>query len=606
MSVSVVRLEKEVRPLMGVWAALILIGFVLIAIPKGVLGFSWDALLLGRLAGFWIGLPLVATLSMGHEFHYGTAPLLLAQPMDRRQIWREKWIALLPMVAFVAFLYLLTGRGLGFPVDAYHLDGKAGVLGVVWLIIATASAPFWTLVGRSVLNGLVLNLIQGFVLFQIWQWAEFAAGYLLRPEAFLVVIFAGIAYASIMLWFGYRKFVRFEVDTGSMSADVLIPGFKGADRFSGIFLSRPNQPLLNLVRKELRLLWVVWLLTAISVVGVICLAALQFAPGYSLDRVGILVAGFVASISLLSSILAGSLSMGEERSTTTRSWHQTLPISAARQWIVKLGVVLAGAFIAAALPVAVATLVIGKGLAVPYGLGFPNQNLLFILLFSSILSFTGFWCGCLVKGTIRAALLTLPVLVLIFAGIRVILNLIYVLHFMANLLDSLVLRFHPFPFSGEPGYLGPARNWLIALPLHFADFQSYRLFQTDAHERLVHVLRSLFRVVGAAIVSAAVVTLPSAIQSRAAQLSFYGVMQVDEAVRRMPNLIPAEGGIQLTLQDLSIPDLSPSSRVILRDAVVSVERDRRVRRGVVTSVRFRNGLSCSFARGWSCKPEPGK
>src|SRR5262245_49251139 len=39
---------------------------------------------------FCVGFPLLATLSFGNEFQFGTLSLLLSQPVERSRIWKEK------------------------------------------------------------------------------------------------------------------------------------------------------------------------------------------------------------------------------------------------------------------------------------------------------------------------------------------------------------------------------------------------------------------------------------------------------------------------------------------------------------------------------------
>ena len=52
---------------------------------------------------------------------------------------------------------------------------------------------------------------------------------------------------------------------------------------------------------------------------------------------------------LMIAILAGSLSLGEERTSGTHAWHMTLPVSALRQWLIKLFMALFAGFVGAGL-----------------------------------------------------------------------------------------------------------------------------------------------------------------------------------------------------------------------------------------------------------------
>src|SRR5207249_1269025 len=52
---------------------------------------------------------IMCAVSLGSEFHHGTAQCLIAQPVARRQIWCEKLLVLFVMVMSVAILGSLVG-----------------------------------------------------------------------------------------------------------------------------------------------------------------------------------------------------------------------------------------------------------------------------------------------------------------------------------------------------------------------------------------------------------------------------------------------------------------------------------------------------------------
>src|SRR5579864_7869870 len=134
----------------------------------------------------------------------------------------------------------------------------------------------------------------------------------------------------------------------------------------------------------------------------------------------------------LIAILAGSLSMWEERTLETQSWHMTLPVSARRQWLIKLAMaMLTGVVGAVLLPVFVMMVIgvwFGKPLmfldqamagltiagAAIFGLpfmaylGFAHQAIPGFLLTALLLTLASFWCACAVKGTVRAILWFVP------------------------------------------------------------------------------------------------------------------------------------------------------------------------------------------------------
>jgi len=56
---------------------------------------------------FFMGIPLLATLSLGNEFQHRTLSLLLSQPVDRMKIWGEKFIVTMIAVVSAALVYYL-------------------------------------------------------------------------------------------------------------------------------------------------------------------------------------------------------------------------------------------------------------------------------------------------------------------------------------------------------------------------------------------------------------------------------------------------------------------------------------------------------------------
>src|SRR5438045_8137057 len=84
MSSRTVRIRKEVRALARPWCAVVIAGALPIFLPHS----SAAAKL--NLLGFFVGIPLLATLSLGNEFYHRTFSLWLSQPASRTQLWGEK------------------------------------------------------------------------------------------------------------------------------------------------------------------------------------------------------------------------------------------------------------------------------------------------------------------------------------------------------------------------------------------------------------------------------------------------------------------------------------------------------------------------------------
>ena len=84
--------------------------------------------------------------------------------------------------------------------------------------------------------------------------------------------FVSLGYAGLMLWLGWRLLARFQATGGMASDDLLMAGpdvMPGA--WAGWLRCRPTGAVLNLIRKELRLLRPVWLISLLAALGWACL-----------------------------------------------------------------------------------------------------------------------------------------------------------------------------------------------------------------------------------------------------------------------------------------------------------------------------------------------
>jgi type II secretory pathway pseudopilin PulG len=292
-------------------------------------------------------------------------------------------------------------------------DWREVAIAEVWVIAAIASATFWTLITRSTVGGVALTIAaQLFISLALNLVRErYGIEYLSLGGTIAVptVILTYLCYAGLMLWLGWRTLARFQV-TGGMAGDNLV--MTGPDviprAWAGWLRCRPSEPLLNLIRKELRLLRPVWLITLLAAVGWACLAWLSLAPRrglindlhYGADGVG--MAGV-----LIVAILAGSLSLGEEKTSGTHAWQMTLPVSVFRQWLVKLFMALFTGFVCALMVPALA-LNLGRSL---FGAHFVFVDASSRGLWAAVmlLTFASFWCACAENSTVRAVLWVFPV-----------------------------------------------------------------------------------------------------------------------------------------------------------------------------------------------------
>jgi hypothetical protein len=298
-----------------------------------------------------------------------------------------------------------------------------------------------------------------------------------------------------MVWLGGRTLARFQVTGGMAGDDLLMAGpdvLPGA--WAGWLRCRPTGALLNLIHKEFRLLRPLWLISLLAALGWACLTlfGLLFERGFSRNfETAVVIVGVVST--LMIAILAGSLSLGEERTSGTHSWHLTLPVSAFLQWRMKLSMALfAGVVGAGLLPMLIAGRLFGSShifVDVHLGTGW----LLVVLL----LSFASFWCACAVNGTVRAILWVFPAMgALFFAGK-------FGERIARELMDLVVSRFDFFTYfrftnavsNLQSFVIGAAPTLVVTLLLVptslVAVIQSYRLFRAQVQDSIVSLVRNL-------------------------------------------------------------------------------------------------------------------
>src|SRR5215469_527820 len=96
MNAKATRIFKEARLLFWPWCAVIIAGTLRpLESYFAMMGSnpSWQGFHLVEpisFVGFFIGIPLLATLTLGSEFQHRTLGLLLSQPVERTEIWGAK------------------------------------------------------------------------------------------------------------------------------------------------------------------------------------------------------------------------------------------------------------------------------------------------------------------------------------------------------------------------------------------------------------------------------------------------------------------------------------------------------------------------------------
>jgi hypothetical protein len=408
MTAKTTRILKEARSLFWPWCAVIVAGvvpllqesyFARMAGGSTLRALNWIEPI--GFLGFVLGIPLLATLSVGNEFQYGTLPLLLSQPISRMEIWKEKLSVMIVAVLSALSVFCYAWR------SSLQEDPELWVIAGAFIIAITASATFWTLFARSMLGGLALNLVNSLIPLAFHERPDWTPKTMVAGS---LATFSLLSYGGVMLWLGRRRLAQFEVTGGMVGNDLLMVGadtMPGAG--AGWLRCRPTGPFLNLIRKEFRLLRLVWLISLLAVPVWIGLPAF----GYTVERRSAAAVLMVLAFTPLIAVLAGTMSLGEERSWGTHSWHMTLPMLAGRQWLIKLVTAMFTGLVCAAL-LPISALIADKSI---FGLPLMSLNLnvgMRWLLLVALLGFASFWCACAVKGTVHAALWVFPGLIVLF------------------------------------------------------------------------------------------------------------------------------------------------------------------------------------------------
>jgi len=485
MNARMVRLQKEARALFWPWSAVVIAGASPLVVPHAYA----ESL---SFLSFFFGIPLLATLSLGNEFYHRTFSLWLTQPVSRMQLWGEKMTV---MLAAVLSAGLVSGVVM-FTVTWPPMRLPYKVAAVVYVLVSAVSGTFLTLATRSTLGCLFL------ISFMLSVGSLFSGGTEDSPHngisakaAIGILSTFGLCFSALMLWLGVRKLVRFQVRGATSGEDLLVSGPAiMPESFAEWFRCRPTGALLNLIRKEFRLLRPLWLMGFLIVLYVACLAVFRLLPAPpEVEPRSVLewvLLGPPVSLCIGMAGLAGILSQGEERTSGTQAWHMTLPISARRQWFIKLAAAMfAGLTCSLVFPVLA---MMAGGAA--YGSPLMYLNLgslpdLFILF--AILTFTCFWCACAANATVRAVVWAVPVTAAVALASSAGIKLGQEVARTGTLRDFVVSSFHLNP-SAFANITESARQhllWLFVPTLLIALLQSYWLFRAPSQSSPRWMLR---------------------------------------------------------------------------------------------------------------------
>lgn len=589
VNARIVRIKKEARALFWPWCAVMIAGALPVLFPHSSTAAKMNVL------GFFFGIPLLATLSLGNEFYHRTFSLWLTQPASRMQLGGEKMSV---MFAAVLSAGLVTAIGMFFfALPEMNLTyNKAAAL--AYIIISIASATYWTLAARSTIGGFVLIacIFWLFYLFvgEVENLPRPGEGFqaVPPPTAAIIAISAfGICFSALMLWLGARKLARFQVTGGSSGEDLLMAGPRVMpETLAEWFRCRPSGAFLNLVRKEFRILRPVWVIELLAVVYFAFLAIFRLLPSPPVMVPETLLQWVLLGPPAMTCLglggLAGILSLGEEKRSGTHAWHMTLPISARRQWFIKLLMALFAGLACAVLFPAL-TMIAGGSI---YGsplmyvhVGVLQADLIVI----PILIFACFWCACAANGTVRSVAWVFPVTAAIFfassGGVWLGQELART---TGTLKDFVVSSFHlsPLALAAIIEFARSTVLWLFVPTLVFALIQSYRLFCTPPQNSALWVLRCLLPV--------AAVTILWSFSAYAGLVSSQWE-PFEETRQALDKFHPRTAKIELSGENLAKDSaLTTPTRRWLKGSSITVAPGHSALPGYLATIHLASGVEC--------------
>jgi hypothetical protein len=279
--------------------------------------------------------------AFGSEFEHRTMGQLLVQPRSRGRIYLEKLGVAGGIAGTAAVIFFLTPSG----------SGVTGDPQILLLILGLASAPFFTLISRSTLAGFVFTLAVPLALNLILQTVLDVYHARVYPDLLNesgeeqgVLWVGGILYLATTAFAGWRVFRRLEWREGGAGGGSA-PGLHALTGAWDQWIGRRwrgQHPTSQLIRKELRLHVVPWLVAGILVgLWVLSLVIRKWAPE---SEWGVAAANpstvtlFAGVVGAFIFLVTGASAIAEERVLGTLEWQSTQPISMARQWRIKVGV----------------------------------------------------------------------------------------------------------------------------------------------------------------------------------------------------------------------------------------------------------------------------
>lgn len=312
---------------------------------------------------YGLGCLLIGASTFGSEFDQRTLGNLLTQPLSRSRIYLEKMGVAATLILLASLDLLLTL----VVTDGFRFDFQDFLEVSVVALLALCSGPLFSLLSRSTLAGVVFTVALPGGLFAAsmlvmdlaYRWLHPGEEVPMLSVSWVLGLGAPVYLLTTLIW-GWRTFATLQLrdgGAGGRSATALHPLSRPVDRLLAAVLPA-RSALAQLVRKELRLHVVPWLVAGLTVgLWALGLGIRWSAPESEAARILNEVSTLSVFAGLLGSlgfIIAGTAAVAEERELGTLETQLSQPIPLTRQWVVKAGVA--------------ATLAITLGALLPAGL----------------------------------------------------------------------------------------------------------------------------------------------------------------------------------------------------------------------------------------------
>jgi ABC-type transport system involved in multi-copper enzyme maturation permease subunit len=447
-------LKKELHLLLPAWV----LAFLLAVAPPLLyahqfFGHRYDSFI--PFAPVWFGVVLLCASSFGREFSLGTFSGLLALPFPRRQFWLAK--------AGVLILALITVLGMNVLVGFQDFIIMIDVPTAAWmgvLLLAAMAGGFWLalLVRQTVAVVWLVALVPGLLClpFLLGLSRFGASDHVVAVTLYallLVYSVAGIA-ASWLI------FCRAQ-DAPWSGGAIHLPDWLTANisLSTTAAAAAPRTALQALIRKEFQLNQVPLLGMGVLFLlhlGVVLLRYLHRHPDpadHFWSDLNFFLGAFGA-IWIIAPLIIGCTSVAEERKMGTLAGQLCQPVTACRQFLVKLGFTVGvGGLLSALLCLTAEG--IDRSLGIN-GHGMPAEEVLVITVGLSAIALIALYASTLTRNLLQA----LPAAVGVALGIGLVLQLFYGSSFSNYLITSFVFWNNLLPCFIVVVLLPPTLTWL--------------------------------------------------------------------------------------------------------------------------------------------------